>query len=449
MMVSCCGEADITDRQVKVSLQLSGPQTRQSGDMVIEDLSLIVFSEEGLAERCILMDDGTTDLDLSLIAGRSYSFFAFANFGYHVFADHISEMWELSYHLNDPEVLAVRMPLCGSTEDVTITEDNEICIMMERLGTEVDVRMDRSRLSEDVRMKISAVRICNSPNSVMAFSPSRVEEGAGCLDEGYCLADDEVEALNTEDSKGMSGEVCLFLLENMQGRIEATGDSDKTFEEDDPKRTVCTYMEMDIEYLSHTHFSSGGPLVYRTYLGEDFQSLDVERGNRYRITIRPEGDGLTEEGWRVDKTFLHEFGPSRFASFPESYIQGNIGDTLHLWCEFYPPHAQFDIGLEELEYDKAQGIYDYIMDEDGHGVRLILKNPGTGLVYMEAGPPVNEAALWVVEVNLPFEAGLSKDTLQYGSGCTTSIARECLQRQDFHLPHQPPDRDRSPSQPSG
>ena len=89
-----------------------------------------------------------------------------------------------------------------------------------------------------------------------------------------------------------------------------------------------------------------------------------------------------------------------FASFPESYIRGDVADTLHLWCEFSPADAPFNVGLEELEEDRLNGIYDYIIDDNGHGVRLILKKPGVGLVYMEVGAPVNEAALWVIEVNL-------------------------------------------------
>ena len=51
--------------------------------------------------------------------------------------------------------------------------------------------------------------------------------------------------------------------------------------------------------------------------------------------------------------------------------------------------------------DKAEGIYDYEIDPDGHGAVLTLTGPGTGLIYMEAGDPVNEAALFVIEVNLP------------------------------------------------
>ena len=51
--------------------------------------------------------------------------------------------------------------------------------------------------------------------------------------------------------------------------------------------------------------------------------------------------------------------------------------------------------------DKKEGIYDFEIDEDGHGAVLTLTGPGRGLIYMEAGEPVNEAAMWIIEVNLP------------------------------------------------
>ena len=54
-----------------------------------------------------------------------------------------------------------------------------------------------------------------------------------------------------------------------------------------------------------------------------------------------------------------------------------------------------------MEADKERGIYDYEVDPGSHGAILTLTGPGTGLIYMEAGPPVNDAALFIIEVNLP------------------------------------------------
>ena len=54
-----------------------------------------------------------------------------------------------------------------------------------------------------------------------------------------------------------------------------------------------------------------------------------------------------------------------------------------------------------MDDDKAEGIYDYTIDDNGHGAVLTLTGPGRGLIYMEAGEPVNDAALFIIEVNQP------------------------------------------------
>ena len=94
-------------------------------------------------------------------------------------------------------------------------------------------------------------------------------------------------------------------------------------------------------------------------------------------------------------------GETSLEKYPSGYINGDIGDVIHIGCILTPSYAPFDVGIEYLEDDKAEGIYDYEIDKDGHGVTLTLTGPGSGLIYMEAGDPINEAALFIVEVNLP------------------------------------------------
>ena len=178
-------------------------------------------------------------------------------------------------------------------------------------------------------------------------------------------------------------------------------DMDKVFDEGDPMEEICSFIELDIEYMSEEKYSGSKGLIYRFYLGEDRNSLDVERNCHYHITVVPEDDGLSEDSWRVDKSGLMDIGASTFAAYPANYIRGDIGEKVHIWCEFSPWFAPFDVGASYMEDDKAEGLYDYVIDEDGHGATLTLTGPGRGLIYMEAGEPVNDAALFIIEVNLP------------------------------------------------
>ena len=75
-----------------------------------------------------------------------------------------------------------------------------------------------------------------------------------------------------------------------------------------------------------------------------------------------------------------------------------MGDEIHIRANVIPEDARVDIGKEELEFDKNNGIYDYVMDEDGRGVTLKLKSRGSGLLYVEAGNPMSDAAIIVVVV---------------------------------------------------
>ena len=84
---------------------------------------------------------------------------------------------------------------------------------------------------------------------------------------------------------------------------------------------------------------------------------------------------------------------------PSGHMQAHVGEEVHVRCSYSPEDADFDIGLEELEYDKERGIYDYRIDDDGKGVILTMKSPGMGIIYMTAGEPINEAGLLVIEVN--------------------------------------------------
>jgi hypothetical protein len=210
--------------------------------------------------------------------------------------------------------------------------------------------------------------------------------------------------LNTLGPDDLSGVVSLYMLENMQGDIteHIDDDSEKVFGEHDHRKDVCSYIEMDIEYLSHEKYSES-PLIYRFYLGDSRTNLDVERNCHYRITVCPEDDGLNGDGWRVDKSGIYDLGPIYFKSYPTPYIRGKIGDKVHIGCIFSPSNTPFDVGESYMRDDKKTGIYDYEIDPDGHGAVLTLTGPGRGWIYMEAGEPINDGALFMIEVDLPID----------------------------------------------
>ena len=369
----------------------------------ISDVSILVFDASGHAEECIWLPQAGKDVTIQLIKGNTYNIRACANFGYKVYADHMDELAEISYYMAYPDEYREGMPMFAAIDGYIAGEDGSIKIPFQRLMAKISLKMDRSRLSEDVSLTVLAARIGNCPKSVNICGPSRVSSHDQCFSKGFSRGEFETAPLNAGGPGLVSGEVSLYMLENMQGDMSPSiaEDQEKTFPTGDIRSEICSYIELEMEYSSSTQYSYHKNLIYRFYLGDSRNNLDVERNCHYSITVRPEDDGLSGDGWRVDKSGLVQDGPVSFASYPSEYIRGNIGDKVHIWCEFSPLRAPFDVGLEYMEDDKAEGIYDYEIDADGHGATLTLTGPGVGLIYMEAGDPINDAALFIIEVNLP------------------------------------------------
>lgn len=369
---------------------------------LITDISLMVFDEKGNAEECLWLNDGQYECELRLIKKTKYTFCACANLGYQVYADHIEELDEIIYYMSYPDEYREGIPMAARVE-ILVGDESEIHIGLERLMAKISLRMDRSHLSENVEMNVRSVSIGNCPKNVRPFVSSRSEDEDDTFPAGFYRNDLETADLNYNIGNGLSRSVSLYMLENMQGDFhkEIRHDHEKVFETDDPKANICSYIEMELEYISDSMRSGEKDLIYRFYLGEDRNSLNVERNCHYSITVTPEDDGLSEDSWRVDKTGLIPIAPISFNAYPADYIRGDIGDKIHIWCEFTPSDAPFDVGISYMEDDMKEGIYEYVIDEDGHGATLTLTGPGTGLIYMEAGEPVNEAALFIIEVNLP------------------------------------------------
>lgn len=374
----------------------------------ISDISLWVFDEYGKLEESIWLEQSHgKPCNLSLLVGKKYRVISCANFGYKIQISDITSLEDIRFHLAYPDEYRNGIPMMADTDYITLPKDGVITLKFIRLMSKISIQMDRSRLSYDVKMNVCGIKIGNCPRSASVFRESRARNADDCFPLGFNKEGEECYVLNTTKSNGLSYPISLYMLENMQGKFSETpisNDYEKIFETYDPRQETCSYIELDIDYLSSDKVSKDGYLKYRFYLGEDLNDLSVERNCHYQITVRPEDDGLKEDSWRVDKRYISSTLSPTFSYYPDSYIRGDIGDIVHLGCRFTPSDAPFDVGLEYMENDKKEGIYDYVIDADGHGATITLTGPGSGLIYMSVGPPVNDAALWFIEVNQPQDA---------------------------------------------
>ncbi len=351
----------------------------------VNDINILVFAD-GELEKSLwesrIQRDGDLYFDISLVKGRTYTIAAFANLGKRLKPKDHAELEKTIVEMREEEGFRSGIPMSATVEDI-VPEDESITIELIRMTAKISLRMDRSRLAKDVRLTVRNVRIGNCPKYVSVIGPSKAESYHDVFEKGFELTQDQCRPLNVSGHSGLSGEVSVYMFENMQG--------------EDLTVDAASFIEMEMDYLSTELVSYDSPLIYRFYIEDKDGGYDIERNSHYRFTVTPEGDGLSESGWSIDKSGIGPVIPV-FEIMPGDLVEGHVGDTVRVWCECYPRTAPFDPGYEELAYDKSRGIYDYKVDDDGHGVTLYLKKPGAGIVYMSAGEPINRSGMVLINV---------------------------------------------------
>ena len=457
----------------------------------VHDLNIFLFNEDRKMEYKAYVpkpsywySDGLYKWEVPLLSGCRYTLYAVANVGFSLPCKSFNEFEAYRYYLSYPDDYKMGIPMLSTLEFVAEGFDEVIPSVLERMMAKICVSVDRSRLDRDVSFDVKKLFVRNCPRSVSLLGRSRVRTEDEVFSTGFLKEGDDLGPLNKDDGGGASGEVSLYLLENCQGDLLPGNEdySKKILPEENEASSLCSYLEMYVSYRSSLWSTKEDEyLIYRSYLGDSPENFDVVRNTCSHFVIELRGDGLSGDGWRLDKSalvrepeslklsygemqltykgestvlkaYLHPEGKSdlvwsssdnsvatvssdgkvtavgegdcrikcslsgkpgiydecevnvKFGEFymkvsPGTYIRGKPGETIDIRCDWYPPSASLDIGIDELEFDKGRGIYDYTPDPDGKGVSITLKKPGSGLIYMETGEPLNDAVLVIVEVD--------------------------------------------------
>ena len=282
-------------------------------DSRITDYNLYIFNSFGTLEervyvpaRSLRLTDGKVRYTTTLLKDVPYTLLAAANLGYQLPFQTLEEALSYRYHLAYPDEFSQGIPMAAFLEEVTVGDDGCIEIPLERLMARVELSVDRSELLSDIQFRVMEVRVGACPSSVQLVGPSKVSSREDCFTRGYGKARGQVNDLNLTLSGGMSRSLSVYLLENRQGDLldNVLTDSGKVFY-DGRYNEVCSYIELKAEYHSSTlHTPVGQYLIYRFYLGENLNNFDVCRNCWYQVTVKPRGDGLAEDSWRVDKSGL-------------------------------------------------------------------------------------------------------------------------------------------------
>lgn len=420
VILTCCGKYPIADTapdtgivNINIGRAYMPDKTKTSDpdEEKITDLNIFIFNGSGqlesvkfLERKDISYTDNGAKYSFSWLKDTECQIFVCANLGFRLKGiTTISDLMNARYHMAYPDEYSRGLPMCGISNIIRINESHSsIDVRLKRMMAKISLSIDRSALRKNIKFNVRSLRIGGSPKSAYVFSKSKANSSSDVFDIGYMKTLGEVDGLNIGAEGGKSREVSLYMMENMQGNLlpEAGTEKEKILDLSDELSSVCSFIEMKAEYQSDSLYSRPGEyLTYRFYLGDSPQNFDVERNCHYHITVRPSGTGINEDSWRIDKTGLSPYNAATISVQPGKYIEGKIGDDIHIRATVNPKGTRLVFGTEELEYDKERGIYDYTMDSDGHGVILHLKKRGSGLLYIEAGAPVTASEMIVLTVN--------------------------------------------------
>ena len=400
----CTGKSLPAEQEQTVTFRLRQEafctKGEESPDNLIADVNIIAFNGEEAELSEWMQTDWEEDISIRLVKDRTYSIYVLANAGRKLDITSLKDLEKAALEVDMDTRFSGGIPMYYMKYGMVPEDEPVIEVELKRMVAKISIRMDRSGLSEGINMNVKKIRIGNYPRYISLTGNNFVGSEHDRFETGYELDEEGCILLNNSGRKGISGEVDLYVPENMQGDFpfSISSDEEKVIDKDDPLFLTCSYMEIEMYYRSDTLLSYDSNLIYRFYLGGGLDNLDIEGNCHYHITITPEDDGLSGSGWRVDKSGI---GPAEpfMTLHPGSYIEGKVGEDIHIWCDFYPRSTEFDVGKEELEYDRNRGIYDYTIDENGHGVTLHLKKPGTGIVYMSAGEPINCSKMAIIVVS--------------------------------------------------
>ena len=386
----------------------SGMPTRSSlpDDRLVSDINLLIYNGEGLLEerryltsRQFTVQDGTVSLKTTLLTGVPYDIFVAANLGYALPALSRQDVESYRYYMAYPDEYSRGMPMSGRLDGYVSEGETEVRIPLMRTMARIDLVLDRTKLRSDVTFLVTSVTVGNGPSSVRLFGDSKAEGATQVFSGGFTLDGRQVQALNIDQSPGVSGRVSLYLPENLQGDLLDTDDeTEKQFSEG-PYGRVCSYLEIRGSYHSDTwHSRAGEPLIYRFYLGDGPGNFDVFRNTACQVTVHLQGTGLDEDSWRVDKSRL--IPETRFDLHPAAYNECRSGEDFHLWCDVSPPDTYFEI--EPVAWDdddRVHDLYSFDIDPDGHGLTIHTRKGGSVMVYFKAGPPVSRDTLALLVID--------------------------------------------------
>ena len=148
---------------------------------IVYEARILIYDDSGKLEAIL---EGK-EVETRLITGRHYTVLAYANMEEIPVYEDLEDILKYRHSLNSPYDYENGIPMNSIIQNVIVEGDTELNIRLERLMSKISIRVDRSKLSEGVKLNINRVTVGNCPANAFVFKESRVEQNADCFDVGF------------------------------------------------------------------------------------------------------------------------------------------------------------------------------------------------------------------------------------------------------------------------
>ena len=266
------------DTQAMTTVRSEAPD-----ETLIKDANIFIFDRDRNLLQKIYMDKYKPEgYEVDIRRNKKYEVFVCCNLGYEVEAEDYETVRSLRHYIAYPDDYKGGMPMAAHIVDAVANSHDELVIPIRRAMAKVSIRIDRSRLTDDVKWEVKNVKLGGCARYVSLFSANVPSDQSAFFPLGYIIDNGAINRLNASD-KGMSETIDLYMMENLI---------------DDTNKENCPYVEIKVLYESSKSYTPGDKsLTYRFHIQNPDNNYYALRNTWYRFRITPEQDGLGTPGW--------------------------------------------------------------------------------------------------------------------------------------------------------
>ena len=296
LFCSCTKEG--ADSFITGELALQMIPSESSDD--ISSVNLMIYDSKGKLVYAKYSEKDSLHIKMPFQKGETYHFYAIANTG-NVTADEkirdtlsIKELYHTFLSV-DRIAEATNLPLSGRVTKNSF--DGEQCNLemeLSRLISKFRIIVDTSGLDNSVKeFDIKRISLKNINRNVHYFKSSKAETLRDITSVGESKSGEDLSTLFTTG-------VDLYLPENAQGNLLDGNIYENEHIPPEPYNDLASFVEIVVKYRSAVKVDDS--LVYRYYLhnGRMLDNFDVMRNTMYVCHTNFSGDGINENGWRID-----------------------------------------------------------------------------------------------------------------------------------------------------